>query len=61
MGNNNIYKQAPSFVLDESSLVEDLNALPQFLGPEPSVKPGAHNRIKQKATIVHKHTKMIYQ
>ena len=37
--NNNEHKQAPSFVLDKSSLVEDLNAFAQFLGPEPSVEP----------------------
>ena len=59
--NNNGHKQAPSFVLDKSSLVEDLNALLQFLGPEPNIKSGAHNnRIKQETKMVHKRTKIIY-
>ena len=34
MSDDDGHKQAPSFVLDESSLVQDLNALAQFLGPE---------------------------
>ena len=42
---NDRAKQAPSFVLDESNLVQDLNALAQFLGPEPSIKPGTQNNV----------------
>lgn len=61
MSNNDGHEQAPSFVLGKSSLVEDLNVLAQFLGPEPGVKPGAqNNRIKRNATIVYKRTKEIF-
>ena len=42
--NKNGHKKAPSFVLDESSIVQDLNALMQFLGPDPSVEPGTQNK-----------------
>ena len=41
--NEDGHKQAISFVLDKYSLVQDLNALAQFLGPEPGVEPGAQN------------------
>ena len=45
MSNNNKgHKQAPSFVIDESNLVQDLNALAQFLGAEPSIEPGTQNK-----------------
>ena len=43
MSDNNGHKQTQSFVLGKSSLVQDLNALAQFLGPEPSVKSGTQN------------------
>ena len=41
--NDDRHKQDPSFLLDESSLVQDLNALAQFLGPEPSIEPCTQN------------------